>query len=128
MKVEDPEDPRLDTALDLFEEQGTIQFLNLYLDKRSGRLDVGVESSWSIANINHQRATEDLRRAHANIDAFEHSSPRFARAVRGLSRRFVLFHGYGMGSVEICEETPRGLRWIAAEPLGRSPRPRSPKD
>lgn len=116
MKVDDPEDPRFDTALELFEEEGTLEFLNLYLDRRAGQLAVSVESSWSIENIDRERATKDLERAHANIDALEQSSPRFARAVSGCSRRFVLFYGYGMGSVEICEETSQGLRWIAAEP------------
>ena len=126
MQVDDTDDPRFEIAVEVLEEQGTMQFCNLYLDRRSGRLEVGVESSWSLENTDRERAAEDLRQAHANIDSLERFSVRFARAIAGLPRRFVLFYGYGMGGVDICEETAEGLRWLAAEPAvaadGASPR------
>ena len=115
MKVEAPQDSRFDLALEVFEEHGTMQFRDLYLDRRRGELEVSLESSWSIENTTRERADIDLQRARQNIEALREASPRFAQLVRGLNQRIVLFYGYGMGGVNICEETASGVRWFAAE-------------
>jgi hypothetical protein len=114
MQVDDIKNPRFEKALDVFEEHGTMKFRDLHLDRRAGALRVDLESSWSLENTDRERAKCDLRRARQNIEALQQASPRFARLVGGLPLRIVLFHWYGTGGVDICEETSEGLRWLAA--------------
>lgn len=102
INVEDINARRFIDALIFFEEGREFRFdrtgFRLSVD---GCLEIYVESSWLIGNVDTDNALADLSRAVSVLQHLLNNSQRFADLVQGKSRRFSLIYFDGRDSVEL---------------------------
>lgn len=102
MDVDEIGTQRFDAAFELFEKGQLLRFdkVNFWLAD-DNHLEIQVESSWWIGNVDENKALADLKRARSILTYLLQNSPQFACAVKNRPQRFTLIYFDGRDAIEL---------------------------
>jgi hypothetical protein len=120
MEVFETTGGRMDAALDLLASGQSLAFSGIeFRLVGPDAVECSVESTWQIENVTEATARADIASAYRTMQYLQVTSQRFRELTHGRRVQTVLFHGYGMGGVNLCTESGGALTWTAGLPKHR---------
>ena len=113
ISVDDIKTSRFNSALELFREGHILRFDSVGF-RLTGEhvLNVKVESSWWIGNIDDARAYADLHRAKSVLEYLTNNSPEFSNIVSGRALNFSLIYFDGRDAIELGKFIGDKIVWM----------------
>ncbi|OGP12356.1 MAG: hypothetical protein A2052_09205 [Deltaproteobacteria bacterium GWA2_54_12] len=122
MEISETNGSRFELAMDRFRESKEPIFykgISFHLKKEDGSLECRIQSTWLPENVTESHAREDFERGKAVLDSFAKESVEFSEVIKDRKVIFSLIDDYGMGAIELCRISGKGMEWSEGYPQNR---------
>lgn len=103
---------RIKVALDFLKEQQGFNVGGLYLSPRKDEIAIVGQTNYNdLDNLNKKIAKQELENIKAKFKEYRNWVKEFDDYFNDKNIRFCLAYDYGMGGIELCNESNGKIRW-----------------